>query len=96
MAQQSEQPHRSLWDREPADVANMPPVYTQEFENKPPPQPQPQPQPTYVTNDGQGGQREVIYVQQQQAETKHNKDDVALGCCAGCAAACCCCGCSVM
>ncbi|ESZ93559.1 hypothetical protein SBOR_6042 [Sclerotinia borealis F-4128] len=91
MAQQSQQPHRSLWDREPADVANMPPVYSQE--NKAPPQPQP---PVYVTNDGRGGQREVVYVQQEQVERKHNKDDVALGCCAGCAAACCCCGCNVM
>ncbi|KAF7865686.1 hypothetical protein EAF04_005852 [Stromatinia cepivora] len=93
MAQKPQEPHRSLWDREPADVANMPPVYSQEeYENKPPHQPQ----PTYVINDGRGGQREVVYVQQQQIERKHNKDDVALGCCAGCAAACCCCGCSVM
>ncbi|APA15421.1 hypothetical protein SS1G_09095 [Sclerotinia sclerotiorum 1980 UF-70] len=96
MAQNPQEPHRSRWDREPADVANMPPAYTQENETKPPFQPQPLPRPTYAMNDGRGGQREVVYVQQQQVERKHNKDDIALGCCAGCAAGCCCCGCSVM
>ncbi|KAF7889159.1 hypothetical protein EAF00_009459 [Botryotinia globosa] len=92
MAHQPQKPQKSLWDREPADVANMPPVYTQEYEYKAPAQPQ----PTYLMTDGKGGPREVVYVQQQKVEKKHNKDDVALGCFAGCATACCCCGCSVM
>ncbi|KAF7897936.1 uncharacterized protein EAF01_008902 [Botrytis porri] len=85
---QPQQPQKSLWDRKPADVANMPPVYTQEYEYKAPAQPQ----PTYLMTDGKGGPREVVYVQQQKVEKKHNEDDVALGCAAGCS----CCGCSVM
>ncbi|ATZ58722.1 hypothetical protein BCIN_16g04230 [Botrytis cinerea B05.10] len=92
MAQQPQKPQRSLWDREPADVANMPPVYTQEYVYKAPAQPQ----PTHLMTDGKGAPRELVYVQQQKVEKKHNKEDVALGCCAGCAAACCCCSCSVM
>ncbi|THV46975.1 hypothetical protein BGAL_0345g00100 [Botrytis galanthina] len=56
MAHQPQQPQKSLWDREPADVANMPPVYTQEYEYKAPAQPQ----PTYLMTDGKGGPREVM------------------------------------
>ncbi|KAA8563725.1 hypothetical protein MFRU_024g00860 [Monilinia fructicola] len=86
MAQQPQKPHRSLWDREPSDVANMPPVYTQEYDNRVSPQPQSQPQPANAVKDASETQKEAIYVQKQQNERKNNEDDVASGCC----------GCSVM
>ncbi|TEY87380.1 hypothetical protein BOTCAL_0003g00610 [Botryotinia calthae] len=56
MAQQPQKPQRSLWDREPADVANMPPVYTQEYAYKAPAQPQ----PTHLMTGGNGAPREVM------------------------------------
>ncbi|QSZ37880.1 hypothetical protein DSL72_008980 [Monilinia vaccinii-corymbosi] len=86
MAQQSQRPHRSLWDREPADVANMPQVYTQEYDNNAPPQPQPepdsqpQPQPQPAARVLDEVQKEVAPpVQKQQVEKSHNKDDAASG-----------------
>jgi hypothetical protein len=97
MSDSIQKPQRSLWDREPADIQNTPPIYqTQDYDTKVPP-------PVYMANDKKGDQGEVVYVEHQQPEKKpqqpekkHNEDDLALGCGAGCLAAVCCCGCLVM
>ncbi|PQE21539.1 hypothetical protein CJF32_00004225 [Rutstroemia sp. NJR-2017a WRK4] len=96
MDESIKKPQRSLWDREPADIQNTPPIYqTQDYDTKVPP-------PVYMANDGKRDQPEVVYVEERpmekagQVEKKHNDDDLALGCGAGCLAAVCCCGCVVM
>lgn len=86
MAQQSRQSHRSFWDREPADVVNMPAVYNQDSDINAPVQFQPQTEPQSVRaiDDTYRGKKETAYVQKQPAARKIHEDDGASGCCVCC------------